>query len=449
MVRVFGLALIFITVGNLLAGEAYYGFIEEPTHARAVAMGSSGTSALGMGGFAFYNPALPAVNKSSVFLEFGKLYEDLNRGFLEFEYNFSKWFIGVSFQSQSITFQYSDERGVKPGSEGSEQGIMASVAAGVKKERLSMGFAINGIHHRIADDYSNGFTFSVGALYQIIPGKFNSGAAILNFFGRNTRLIDPTSNLHSDKLPLTARAGASWIDTIAGQVPFMVSADIVYSDNYEKLMVPVGVEAWVLPLLAVRLGYRINHPTDLVTMGLGLKLVNLKYDVAFTPVRLVSDIEMKWSMGLTYELPSQKKKKSQEKEAVSSSVIDFTKNEADITDKDSIIAIPDSVEKASEVVRDSSESGIIEIEQQLLLEDSTESSILQTQEKSTVSSPDTFLSGTVSTQDSTDININLDKPKTENAALENVVTQPNAGISSDIQQNKSTKPVDSDTIKTE
>lgn len=295
--------VVFLFCTGAFGADAYYYYLEEPTSTRSLAMGTAGSSVSGSGGFAFHNPALPSLNRPYVSLEFGRLYEDLNRGFLEFCYKFPQWFFGVSLQSQSIDFTYADERGVMTGSEGSEQGLTGSVAAGIIKQQLSAGVSVNWMHHRISDDYSNGISFSAGAIYQIIPDKLNAGASILHFYGRNTGLLDSTKNYRGDPLPVTAKAGASWSDTIKSKVPYTVSADIVYSFNYEKLMVPVGVEAWILPALAIRVGKRINHPTDLMSMGAGLKLANLKYDVAFTPIRFVSDLGMKWSMALTYELP--------------------------------------------------------------------------------------------------------------------------------------------------
>ena len=48
--------------GNV-PGSAYYNFLEEAVNPRAMAMGSAGT-ALGAGGFSFYNPASMALRRS-------------------------------------------------------------------------------------------------------------------------------------------------------------------------------------------------------------------------------------------------------------------------------------------------------------------------------------------------------------------------------------------------
>jgi len=308
-VLMIGLIIAMLLTGNTLAAEAYYGFIEEPINSRTSAMGTAGTALSNGGGFSFFNPALPFLNRPYVSLEFGKLYEDLGRGQVELSTNFPKWFLAASFQSQSIEFPYADERGPKD-AYGSEQGLMATLSLGIKRERFAIGVAVNGIHERIANDYSYGLTGSAGAIYNVIPEKMAAGVAILHFSGRNTGFIDSSDNhFRHDELPMNARAGVSWTDSVKGKIPYTVSTDIAYSFNHEKLMVPIGLEAWVLPMLALRLGKRINHPTDVLTMGIGLNLANLNYDVTFIPIRYERDLEMKWTMQLTYGLPFVSKRK--------------------------------------------------------------------------------------------------------------------------------------------
>ncbi len=313
-----GLIIAMLLTGKTLAAEAYYGFIEEPINSRASAMGSAGTALLNGGGFSFFNPALPSLNRPYVSLEFGKLFDDLGRGQVELSTNFPRWFLAGSFQSQSIEFPYADERGPKD-AYGTEQGLMATLSVGINRDRLAIGVAVNGIHERIANDYSYGLTGSAGAVYKIIPEKMVAGVAILHFSGRNTGFIDSLDDhFRHDELPMNARAGVSWTDSFKGKIPYTVSTDIAYSFNHEKLMVPIGVETWVLPMLALRLGKRINHPTDVLTMGIGLKLANLNYDVAFIPIRYERDLEMKWTMHLTYALPFVSKRKLASQKAADS-----------------------------------------------------------------------------------------------------------------------------------
>ncbi len=402
-----GLVMAMLLTGNILAAEAYYGFVEEPINSRTSAMGSAGTALINGGGFSFFNPALLSLNRPYVSFEFGKLYEDLARGQVELSTNFSRWFLGASFQSQSVEFPYADERGPK-GAYGSDQGLMATLSVGFKRERLALGLAVNGIHERIANDYSYGLTGSAGAVYNVIPEKLIAGVAILHFYGRNTGFIDTLDNrFRHDELPMNARAGVSWTDSIKGKIPYTVSTDIAYSFNYEKLMVPVGLEAWVLPVLALRLGKRINHPTDVLTLGIGLKLANLNYDVAFIPVRHERDLEMKWTMSLTYELPFVSKRKlAAQKTADSLKEITPVTNTQENT-SDSINLIPakaDTVKEAGDSVElkldtviiqeipPGSEDGGSELREQIQDEDSVKTiDIEQKKSSEKETSPDSVI----------------------------------------------------------
>lgn len=289
---------------------AGFGYAEEPVNPRKVAMGSAGTALEG-GGFTFYNPALPSIiDRPYISCEYGRLYNDLGRGMPEFALNFPKWFIGGAFQSQSIDFQFADEQGIMEGVTGVEQSTLGSLDIGFTKQQFAFGVAINGFQHRIAEYKSFAFSGSAGLLYSIVPGKLTAGAAVLNAFGRNTGMLDSVKTWSHSNMPLTGRAGAAWSDTM-GKMSYSVAADIVYSDNYGEVMVPIGVEVWLLPSIAVRVGKRFNHPTDLFSAGVGFAWENLAFDASFVPCRYVSDYSLKWGMGITYSL--KKKEKGKEK----------------------------------------------------------------------------------------------------------------------------------------
>lgn len=284
-------------------GSAWYNFLEEPINPRAMAMGSAGT-ALGCGGASFYNPAALSLRKAPyIAFEFGKLYEDLGRGYLETGWLFPGWFTGLSFQSQSVQFQYATEQG-KVDSYGLQQSTAGSLTGGFRKNNFALGVGINGIYDRLAESSSWGFSLSGGAVYSLIPGMLDIGAAYMHGYGRGTGYLDTTNALSRNQLPASARIGTAFQHSINGNFPFVISADFVYNTNYEKLTVPLGVEMRVLPALAIRLGKQFNHPADLFSAGVGLQWENLKFDASFVPFRLISETNVKWSIGLTYELAS-------------------------------------------------------------------------------------------------------------------------------------------------
>jgi hypothetical protein len=97
------------------------------------------------------------------------------------------------------------------------------------------------------------------------------------------------------------RVGVAWRDTLK-VVPYAAALDVVYNDALENVTVPVGLEVWPLKMLAVRLGKRFNHDTDLINFGLGLSLAVIRADVSFVITRFVDDAGLKWQVGLAYML---------------------------------------------------------------------------------------------------------------------------------------------------
>jgi hypothetical protein len=291
------------------AGNAFYEFIEDPINSRSIAMGTAGTAVPDNRGFTFYNPALPSLNKRPYLsFDYNRQYEDLGRGQAEFAWISEKWFCDLAFLSQSKgDFQVTDEQGIKDGVTGTSQSSMGALGGGFRKSSYSFGITLNGVQDKIANYTSYGLMGSAGAVFNIIPDKLYGGLAVLNF-GRNSSFLDSTHSLDGDYLPLTFRGGLSWSDKLKTKYPYTVAVDMVYSKNYQKLMVPVGVEFWLLPAFALRIGKRFNVDSDLFSFGTGLRLENIAFDAAFTPTRIVSDVGVKWSMGITYYLASPKKK---------------------------------------------------------------------------------------------------------------------------------------------
>jgi hypothetical protein len=166
------------------------------------------------------------------------------------------------------------------------------------------------------------------------------------------------------------------MDSFAKKIPYTVSADVVYSFNYDIVMVPVGFEIRPLPAIALRGGYRVNHPTDGVTLGVGLNWNNMSYDAAFVSENYRGDISLKWEMGVTYELPSVKKSRSSPKGKAAfdtvkpvSIPVEQIPSEKSIS-KDSVTS--DSLVNDS-IVNDSIDSIKIDSTEELLKENSTDS----------------------------------------------------------------------------
>lgn len=348
--------------GNV-PGSAYYNFLEEAVNPRAMAMGSAGT-ALGAGGFSFYNPASMALRRSPfISFEIGKIYEDLRRGYIETGWIFPGWFVGGSFQSQSVQFQYATEQGIV-NSYGSQQSSSGTLNAGLRRGRFAVGAGFNGVYDRLAENSSYGFTLSGGMIYSLIPEMLDIGASYMHGYGRSSGYLDTSGTLFRHDLPSTARFGAAFRNSINGSYNYTISADLVYNRNYERLTVPLGAEMWILPALALRIGTQINDPANPFSAGVGIKWENLKIDAAFAAFRLNSDNSLKWSLGFTYELASARKKEKEaakvpsvEKKDAPVQVEETTSGPTDSTEAAPVVE-PPSPPVDSEETKSDGESGV-------------------------------------------------------------------------------------------
>ena len=284
------------------AGLSYFSFIEEPVSSVITGMGSAGTS-IGRGGYNFYNPAgLSISDKSFVSFDFTRLFNDLGRGYFESGWVFPTWFIGGAFQTQADQFQRTDEKGILPDAYGDDRGTLASITTGIKRERYSLGLSFNAVQEVIGEYKAYGFSGNAGAIVTVIPQHIYVGFSAMHAAGRHSTFMDKREWLKSERFPATIRGGVSWEDTLMQQFPLLLSADVVYNYNDKLVTVPVGVDFNVLPPISIRIGKRFNHPTELFSMGVGLRWKNIAFDAAFLPVQFVSDIHIKRSVGLTYML---------------------------------------------------------------------------------------------------------------------------------------------------
>ncbi len=306
----FSIIAMIVFASAAVGQSAYFGYIEEPVNPRSAAMGGTGTG-MSTGGFAFYNPAGAAnIDNPYVAFEFGQQFGELSGGLVEAAWKFPSWFIGTSFQTQSVSFRLSSDIGELIPGTGAQQASMASVFAGIRRDRYAIGAAANGFQHQIYNSNSFAFSASGGIAVSLLPEKLQAGLAILHA-GRYHRGFDLKSfEFHRDSMPTSARIGGTWNDTILDRIPVNMAIDAVYSLNFDLLMIPVGFEIQPLQPLFVRIGKRINHPQDVVSLGIGVRWENIAFDAAFTPTSTEGDVSLKWTMGLRYALAGKKPEKT-------------------------------------------------------------------------------------------------------------------------------------------
>ncbi|MBN1131362.1 MAG: hypothetical protein JXA71_20415 [Chitinispirillaceae bacterium] len=306
-------AMVSVSGPGIQAAEfPHFFFAEEPVNVRASSMGGVG-AALDGGGFSHYNPASMALAGSPfVAVEYGQQGGGLSKSLIETAWMFPSWFAGASFPVQSTDWQTGTEQGV--GAMSTNQMFGPTVAGGYQRERFATGHAFSWLSERIGDYTINAVTYSTGVTYRIIPGSLVAGASLvhyLRFDSARTPWTRAPRGWYRDAvgLPRMVRGGIAWTDTLVSGVPSTVAADLLYRDFDDRLVMPTGVEVWVLPSIAARAGKRLFDPRgDLLHAGCGIRWRSLAFDFDYGFSRPVkgATLEPKWLFGLTYSIPSRR-----------------------------------------------------------------------------------------------------------------------------------------------
>lgn len=299
------------------AGDVGFHLIEEPVNPYLIAMGSAGT-AMGGPGFAYYNPALPFFAEHPyLYVDYGRYPQgDLQRAYLELAFPVGEWRLGASLHTQAIdNIIRTDWLGnlLNKGESTSAQiTVLAMDATFSKWERFALGGTFSVVKDRIMHYAAYALSLSVGAVYTPVPGHLSLGLSGQHLLQTSTRMDTTRDWGEGYRLPLTARLGVAWRDTV-GPFPYAVSFDIVYrnvrdtskgfTENIaERFTVPLGVEFRPLPALGFRMGKRINHPTEIINWGVGVDFDVISINSSFVVPKLVEDTELKWLVSLTYML---------------------------------------------------------------------------------------------------------------------------------------------------
>jgi len=312
------------------AASAGFQLLEEYINPRFIGMGTAGTALSGKG-FSFYNPASPFLAGSTYLsVEYG-LYPkaDLKHAQLEGVLYLPEWFFGISLHSESIDDIYETNFwGNLPYYDApfSYQFINVSVNAGFTRwEDIAFAVCVNGTQDRIHDEYAYAVSVSAGALYRPIVDRLTVGLSLL-YAGVSTPMIGSDTKGawgEGEDLPMNTRLGAAWSDRIR-DIPYTLALDVVYRNvrdrnagftrrMQDRFSVPVGLEVQPVAPLFIRMGKRFNHPTEMVTFGMGLKLSTLSFDASFVVPRLVDDSQLKWLGCITYNLKTGRDSKAVKK----------------------------------------------------------------------------------------------------------------------------------------
>jgi hypothetical protein len=289
-------------------------FLEEPVNPRAAGAGATGV-ATPWGGFGRYNPAGGYLaTRPRISLEYGQYPSaGMHRGGFDVSWNYGSWFWSAEARSFTVDgIYYADEHGLT-GISSHEQQSVLHICGGYGDRNIGGGIAFNALQDRIADARAAyGWSLSLGGVWRMAADRLTLGAAVLNAtealkkissdVKTTSGMLDSTAVIGKGApIPLWGSLGAAWSDTLL-RLPYTATAAFEYNDNAGRWTVPMGAEVWVLPQIAVRAGKRWGRDTELFSLGLGLAVAPVNFDLGFAVPRLRDDTELSWLAGVTYTL---------------------------------------------------------------------------------------------------------------------------------------------------
>ena len=143
---------------------------------------------------------------------------------------------------------------------------------------LALGAAAKLIHSKIDFESATSWAVDLGITHKSMIEGLTLAASLLN--------LGPQAKFVEEKFypPFQARIGAAYLYTAGWLHGDLIAAtDIVFpNDNDTKMH--VGAEYNYDRYLSVRAGYKGNYYVQGLTMGLGLRYKNLRFDYAFMPI---------------------------------------------------------------------------------------------------------------------------------------------------------------------
>lgn len=272
------LMVLLTTVMGYAGGGTGFTALEIGTGARAAGMGEAFVASADDASGLFWNPAGSAWKRQR-----------------QVHFTYNSWIQGIHHNAASLTVPTTTGSfgiGLMLNSiDGFERRIIASEEpigtfsvhdfcvllhyARLVRKDLSFGVNFKYLNEKIYLDNANGYMVDLGVRYQSpLTGLFLAGA--LQNFGFAAKMAEETI-----RLPQTVRVGAAY------HVPLQAVAVTVAGDFVRVIdkgsFLNLGIEAFVVPALALRFGYQAGYDDKNISGGFGIVMGPIFIDYAYVP----------------------------------------------------------------------------------------------------------------------------------------------------------------------
>ncbi|OGF48956.1 MAG: hypothetical protein A2231_10945 [Candidatus Firestonebacteria bacterium RIFOXYA2_FULL_40_8] len=157
-------------------------------------------------------------------------------------------------------------------------------------DELSAGFNVKGVSSTLAGRYTaSAYAGDFGLLFRSLDSSLSLGFAVQNV-GTKLTYIDV-----GDDLPLTVRTGMGWKFRESDSDSWLVSGDVVYSDNTIKYN--FGLECEFIRIISIRAGYKLKYVPEVATFGVGVNLKPMKLDFGYA---VMGNLDNLYTISLSY-----------------------------------------------------------------------------------------------------------------------------------------------------
>lgn len=162
--------------------------------------------------------------------------------------------------------------------------LSAGAGYGHQIGSVRLGVTAKYVLEQLFEYSANGFALDFGAQVNVLDDRIWIGGAIQNI-GDMQAL-----NIQQTELPETYRVGVAlqpvtvqMADDGSEPVKLVVSADVLYRSDEERIFVQFGASVNTLDFLWLRAGYLVDNELRGISFGLGLAYESFRFDYAYVP----------------------------------------------------------------------------------------------------------------------------------------------------------------------
>ncbi len=278
------------------SGEYSFQFLSLAGSARQAAMGNTGLAYYDEAGLVQFNPAaLSDLKTQQLYFSYHRLFSDIGYSDAAYARPTNRWGnLGGSFRFLDYGhINRSDAVGTQSGNVSASSRMLQLSWAG-RGEGLAPGINLKFAQEKLDDVTATAYALDAGVIYHPPTDHAQShwigrqlsrltfGAALRNA-GPDVRFIN-----ESHKLPLIYGMGLahhSMADALT------LALDLEHAAGRpEAVTLKAGGEIWMQDAIAARIGYRTDQDIGPgISLGLGLKVHDLRIDYSFTPFSQLGD----------------------------------------------------------------------------------------------------------------------------------------------------------------